>query len=47
MTTSLKHKDPLPVMESFYTIQGEGAHQGRAAISSAWAAVMSVVCGAM
>src|SRR6202008_1425704 len=22
---------PLPVMESFYTIQGEGFHQGRAA----------------
>jgi organic radical activating enzyme len=31
MTTPQKYKDPLPVMESFYTIQGEGTHQGRAA----------------
>ena len=23
--------DPLPVMEAFYTIQGEGFHQGKAA----------------
>ena len=23
--------DALPVMEHFYTLQGEGAHQGRAA----------------
>jgi len=26
-----KHSDPIPVMESFYTIQGEGNHQGKAA----------------
>ncbi len=31
MTPNRKYSDPLPVMESFYTIQGEGAHQGRAA----------------
>jgi 7-carboxy-7-deazaguanine synthase len=31
MTTSKRYTDPLPVMESFYTLQGEGMHQGRAA----------------
>ena len=30
MTTTLT-KTTLPIMESFYTIQGEGFHQGRAA----------------
>jgi len=30
-TTSLKGTTQLPVMERFYTIQGEGNHQGRAA----------------
>lgn len=30
-TTLTEEKSALPVMESFYTIQGEGFHQGRAA----------------
>ena len=30
-TTLIEEKSALPVMESFYTIQGEGFHQGRAA----------------
>lgn len=29
--TSSSNTNPLPVMEAFYTIQGEGFHQGRAA----------------
>lgn len=31
MTTSLIKTTTLPVMESFYTLQGEGFHQGKAA----------------
>ena len=32
MQTATKNKiQTLPVMESFYTIQGEGFHQGKAA----------------
>lgn len=31
MSTTLLHTATLPVMESFYTIQGEGFHQGKAA----------------
>lgn len=31
MRTTLLHTATLPVMESFYTIQGEGFHQGKAA----------------
>lgn len=31
MTAQIISKSALPVMESFYTIQGEGFHQGRAA----------------
>lgn len=31
MTTDFKNDLQLPVMEQFYTIQGEGAHSGRAA----------------
>ena len=30
-TTIPNHTETLPVMESFYTLQGEGFHQGRAA----------------
>lgn len=31
METTLSHIEHLPVMEHFYTLQGEGYHQGRAA----------------
>ena len=31
MSTTVLHTVTLPVMESFYTIQGEGFHQGKAA----------------
>ena len=31
MNTTILHTATLPVMESFYTIQGEGFHQGKAA----------------
>jgi 7-carboxy-7-deazaguanine synthase len=31
VTTNLYKEDSLPVMEHFYTIQGEGYHQGKAA----------------
>lgn len=31
MTSTINRKDTLPLMEQFYTIQGEGAHQGKAA----------------
>ena len=31
MKEVLQHTTPLPVMEHFYTIQGEGYHQGKAA----------------
>jgi len=31
MAYATRFSDPLPVMESFYTLQGEGMHQGRAA----------------
>jgi len=31
MSAPLKTTDQLPVMEAFYTIQGEGAHSGKAA----------------
>lgn len=31
MTHRTSYADPLPVMEHFYTIQGEGFHQGKAA----------------
>ena len=31
MNEILQHTTPLPVMEHFYTIQGEGYHQGKAA----------------
>lgn len=31
MSNHIIHSDPLPVMEHFYTIQGEGFHQGKAA----------------
>lgn len=31
MKTTITSASPLPVMEHFYTIQGEGFHQGRAA----------------
>lgn len=31
MNTTVLHTATLPVMESFYTIQGEGFHQGKAA----------------
>src|SRR5882672_7096748 len=31
LATSIENKTTLPVMEAFYTLQGEGFHQGRAA----------------
>lgn len=36
-----------PVMEKFYTIQGEGYHTGKPAFLSDLPAVMLVVCGVM
>jgi hypothetical protein len=37
----------LPVMEHFYTIQGEGFHAGKQLISSVWADAMWVAIGVM
>jgi hypothetical protein len=37
----------LPVMEHFYTLQGEGFHWGKAAYFIRWVAAMWAACGAM
>ena len=37
----------LPLVEDFYTIQGEGFHAGNPPTLSGWADVMSAAAGAM
>lgn len=47
MTSGKIHTTALPVMEHFYTLQGEGFHQGRAAYFIRLGGVMLAVCGVM
>ena len=45
--SEIKNEILLPVMESFYTLQGEGFHQGKAAYFIRLGGAMLAAFGAM